>query len=220
MLKRTKPNKAPGPDQTCGRLLKSSCSQLAGVFCHLFNRSLSEHTIPSLWKSSTICPVPKKSNPTCNYDFRPVALTSLVMKGFKRLLLSQLRDEVSIHADPLQFAYKHHRGVDVAVLTLLHGAYTHLDKPKSLIRLLFVDFSTAFNTVQPHLMGCKLLKMDVNPHLILLTLSFLTDRKQRVGVKGHLSSSRLFSPEPHKDLSSHLSCTLCTPTTAEAPTGT
>ena len=57
-----------------------------------------------------------------------------------------------MHADPLQFAYKQHRGVDDAILTLLHSAYTHLEK-KSLIRMVFVDFSSAFNTVQPHLMG-------------------------------------------------------------------
>ena len=188
MLKRMKPNKAPGPDWICERLLKSCCSQLAGVFCHLFNRSLSEHSIPSLWKSSIICPVAKQSNPTCDNDYRPVALTSLVMKGFERLILSQLREEVSMHADPLQFAYKQHRGVDDAVLTLLHGAYTHLEKPKSFIRLVFVDFSSAFNTVQPHLMGRKLLWMDVNPHLILWILSFLINR-----VNGHLSSSRSVS---------------------------
>ena len=40
-----------------------------------------------------------------------------------------------MHADPLQFAYKQHRGVDDAILTLLHSAYTHLEKPKSLIRM-------------------------------------------------------------------------------------
>lgn len=47
-MKRMRPNKAPGPDQICGQLLKACCSQLAGVFCHLFNCSLSEHSIPSL----------------------------------------------------------------------------------------------------------------------------------------------------------------------------
>jgi len=80
-----------------------------------------------------------------------------------------------LHIDPLQFAYKQHRGVDDAILTLLHGTYSHLEKPRSFIRLFFVDFSSAFNTVQPHLMGQKVLLMDVNPHLILWILSFLTD---------------------------------------------
>lgn len=58
-----------------------------------------------------------------------------------------------MHADTFQFAYIWHRGVDDAVLMLLHGANNHLEKPKSFIRLVFVDFSSAFNSVQPHLMG-------------------------------------------------------------------
>ncbi|KAK7939950.1 hypothetical protein WMY93_003276 [Mugilogobius chulae] len=63
ILRRTKPSKAPGPDQICGRLLKVCSSQLAGVLCSLFNRSLAEHSIPSIWKSSIICPVAKKATP-------------------------------------------------------------------------------------------------------------------------------------------------------------
>ena len=60
VLRRTRPNKAPGPDQSCAPLLKACSDQLAGVYCHLFNRSLAEHSIPSVSKSSIICP--KKSN--------------------------------------------------------------------------------------------------------------------------------------------------------------
>ncbi len=52
-------------------------------------------------------------------------------------------------------------------------------------------FSSTFNTVQPHLMGQKLLQMDVKPQLILWILSFLTDKHQKVQVNGHLSSSQV-----------------------------
>lgn len=183
-LRQIKPNKAPGLDYICGRLLKVCCSRLAGVFRFLFNRSLAEHSIPSIWKSSIICPVAKKSNPSTNNDYRPVALTSLVMKSFEKLVMAQLRADVGAHLDPQQFAYQPHRGVDDAVHTLLHGAIAHLEKPKSHVSLVFVDFSSAFNTVLPHLMGCKLLQMDANLHLILWVLSFLTGRDQRVRVNG------------------------------------
>lgn len=101
-----------------------------------------------------------------------------------------------MHAVPFSSHTKQHRGVDDAVLTLLQGTYTPLEKPGSFIKLVFVDFSSGFSTVQPHLMGLKQLRMDVNPHLILWVLSFLTDRHQRVRLNGHLSSSQL----PHKVL--------------------
>lgn len=63
--------------------------------------------------------------------------------------------------DTLQFAYKEKRGVEDAVATLLNGIYKHLETPASYVRILFADFSSAFNTVQQHvtreadIYGCK-----------------------------------------------------------------
>ena len=39
-------------------------------------------------KHSTIVPVPKKTKPTSLNDYRPVALTSIIMKCFERLVKS------------------------------------------------------------------------------------------------------------------------------------
>ena len=39
---------------------------------------------PTLWETSIVVPVPKKSRPASPNDFRPVALTSHVMKSFEK----------------------------------------------------------------------------------------------------------------------------------------
>ena len=49
--------------------------------------------------------------------------------------------------------------------------------------MLFLDFSSAFNTIQPHLLMRKLMVMDTNPVIIRWLCSFLTDRPQRVVVR-------------------------------------
>jgi gmma-aminobutyric acid receptor subunit gamma len=95
--------------------------------------------------------------------------------------------------DPYQFAYKPGRSTDDATLTLLHNAYTHLDNTNSFVRILFVDFSSAFNTIQPHLMALKLIRLNVEPKLVLWILSFLTNRKQAVRFQTALSSERYTS---------------------------
>ncbi|KAJ8365311.1 hypothetical protein SKAU_G00141420 [Synaphobranchus kaupii] len=77
--------------------------------------------------------------------------------------------------------------------------------------MVFADFSSAFNTVQPHLMGHKLLQMDVNPHLILWVLSFLTNRHQVVRINGHFSSTKIISTgAPHGSVISPVLFTLYT----------
>lgn len=60
-----------------------------------------------------------------------------------REVLSQLWGGHQYACCSLQFAYKRHRGVDDAVLTLLHGTYTPLEKPRSFIMLVSMDFSSA-----------------------------------------------------------------------------
>ncbi|KAI3356959.1 hypothetical protein L3Q82_003596 [Scortum barcoo] len=104
--------------------------------------------IPMLWKTSCLVPVPKKSRPSDPADYRPVALTSNVMKVLERLVLAQLRPQVRKFLDPLQFAYQPHLGVDDAVIYLLQRAHMHLDGGGGTVRITFFDFSSAFNTIQ------------------------------------------------------------------------
>ncbi len=78
--------KAAGPDGITGRVLRSCADQLAGLFTSIFNESLATSVVSTSFKKSVIIPVPKNSKPSCLNDYRPVALTSTVMKVFERLL--------------------------------------------------------------------------------------------------------------------------------------
>ncbi|KAK1797996.1 hypothetical protein P4O66_000753 [Electrophorus voltai] len=83
VFKRVNTRKAAGPDGICGRVLRACADQLAPVFADIFNLSLMLGIVPSSFKRSTIVPVPKKPRPFGLNDYRPVALTSVVMKCFE-----------------------------------------------------------------------------------------------------------------------------------------
>ncbi len=78
-LRRVNVRKAAGPDGITGRVLRSCADQLAGLFTSIFNESLATSVVPTSFKKSS-----------CLNDYRPVALTSTVMKVFERLLKSLL----------------------------------------------------------------------------------------------------------------------------------
>ncbi|KAI4891862.1 hypothetical protein NFI96_004691 [Prochilodus magdalenae] len=105
-LRRLHTRKAAGPDRVCPRLLKSCAAELGAPLQHIFNLSLCLGRVPTLWRTSCLVPVPKKGRPSELNDFRPVALTSHVMKTLERLLLHLLRPQVQHAMDPLQFAYR------------------------------------------------------------------------------------------------------------------
>jgi len=98
---RVNTRKAAGPDGIFG--LRTCANQLAPVFTTIFNLSLSESVIPACFKWSTIVPVPKTASPACLNDYRPVALTSVVMKCL--LIEDYICAILPSSMDLLHFAY-------------------------------------------------------------------------------------------------------------------
>uniref|UniRef100_A0AAY4CU68 Anion exchange protein n=1 Tax=Denticeps clupeoides TaxID=299321 RepID=A0AAY4CU68_9TELE len=59
--------------------------------------------------------------------------------------------------NPLQFAYCPNRSTDDTISHLLHTALTHLDTQKgNYVKMLFIDYSSAFNTIIPSTLTTKL----------------------------------------------------------------
>lgn len=138
-LKKIKARKAPGPDGICSRMLKDCADQLSEVIQYIFNLSLSLERVPVLWKTSCVVPVPKNAHPREPNHFRPVALTSHLMKTLERIVLRHLRTVVSSELDPLQFAYQPGIGVEDAIIYL-----SHLENTGSTVRVMFFLFLQCF----------------------------------------------------------------------------
>ncbi len=130
-LSRINPRKAAGPDNIPGRVLKDCAEQLTDVLTDIFNTSLSQAVIPTCLKSTTIIPVPKKSPVSCLNDYRPIALTPIIMKCFERLVMHNIKTSIPNTLDPLQFAYRPNRSTDDAISSTLHLALTHLENKDS-----------------------------------------------------------------------------------------
>ena len=193
LFRRQNPRKSAGPDSVSPSTLKHCADQLSPVFTDIFNTSLETCHVPACFKASTIIPVPKKLRTTGLNDYRPVALTSVVMKSFERLVLSHLKAITDPLLDPLQFAYRANRSVDDAVNMALHYTLQHLDSPGTYARILFVDFSSAFNTILPALLQDKLSQLHVPDSTCKWITDFLSDRKQRVKLGKHVSSTQSIS---------------------------
>jgi hypothetical protein len=83
-------HKAAGPDGLPGCVLRAYADQLANVFTDIFNLSLNESVILTCFKQTTIVTVPKNTRVTCLNDYRPVAIASVAMKCFERLVMAHI----------------------------------------------------------------------------------------------------------------------------------
>ncbi len=156
VFRKNKRRKAPGPGGVSTVCLKSWADQLDPIFTQIFNRSLELCKVPSCLKLSTIIPVPKKPKISGLNDYRPVAVMSVAMKSFERLVLAYLKDTTTPLMNSLQFAYRANRSVNNAVNMGLHFILQYLDRPGTYVRILFVDFSSAFNSIIPDTLQNKM----------------------------------------------------------------
>ena len=67
-----------------------------------------------------------------------------------------------------------------------------ITKSSNSVRMMLFDFSSAFNTIKPHLLANKMLSMSVPSDMILWIIDYLTSRSQFV-VSQSLKSDTLYS---------------------------
>ena len=68
------------------------------------------------------------------------------------------------------------RGLEDATLTLLHVLLKHLEVSGTHAQILFIDFSSAFNTIQPHILANRRLEqLNLGFNLVGWILDFLTN---------------------------------------------
>ncbi len=130
------------------------CSEHANSNLPGFLQTFS--TFPSLCLWS---PHASKNPPlciTCLNDWRPVALTPIFSKCFEKLIRDYICSVLPALLDPLQFAYCSNHSTDKAIAFTLHAPLSHLENSKTYVRMLFVDYSSAFNTIVPATLVAKL----------------------------------------------------------------
>ncbi len=127
---------------------------------------------------------------SCLNDYHPIALTPNIMKCFERLVMHNIKTRLPNTHDPLQLAYRPNRSTDDAISSTLHLALTHLENKDSYVRMLFIDFSSAFNTIIPQQLINKLNLLGLNNSLCNWILDFLTGRPQSIQTLHHFPRRR------------------------------
>ena len=96
-LRAVNPRKTAGPGDIPGAVIKACADQLAEILTRLFNLSLTHATVPTCLKASTIVPIPKKPAIDSLNDYRPIALTYVIMKCLERSVSQHIRDCLGRH---------------------------------------------------------------------------------------------------------------------------
>eukprot|EP00061_Rhincodon_typus_P013389 g39731.t1 len=176
------PRKVTGLDGVSGQAVRSCANQLAEVFTNIFNLSLLQADVPTCFKKTTIIPVPKNAHAICLADYCPMALTSIIMKFFQKLVMVHINSSLPICLNPLQFAYRCNRSIGDAISLALHSSLEHVDDKDTCVRHLLIDYTSAFNIIILSSLISKLQDLGLGSTLCDWILSFLTCRLQSVKI--------------------------------------
>ena len=94
------------------------------------------------------------------------------MTCFEMLVMAHINSILPDTLDPLQFAYHPNRSTDDAISIALHIALSHLDKRNTYVIMLFIDYSSASNTIVPTKLITKLRTLRLYTSLCNWILDF------------------------------------------------
>ena len=188
LLSNINSNKACGPDAIHGKILKNCAVSLAYPLSLLFKISYNTGGIPREWKLAHVVPVHKKGSKENIENYRPISLTSLVMKTFERLL----KDEILLHTSHLLDSRQHGFLSNKSCTTNMAGFCDSLALSLNeghRTDVVYFDFSKAFDSVNHDLLLQKLkLRYKIDGRLLKFIGNYLSGREQCVVIGNSKSS--------------------------------
>ena len=187
-IKDIKLDSASGPDGIPAVLLKSCAEQFCKPLRLIWEESMSQGVVPSFYKNAHVTPLYKKGDRAAAVNYRPVSLTSHVIKLYERIVrkvMVKYIEENNILSDK-QHGFRSGR----SCLTQMLG---HFDEIMLGLRngvdtdSIYLDYAKAFDKVDHNLLLLKLQKYGFSERIVNWIRSFLTDRKQCVVLDGHQS---------------------------------
>jgi hypothetical protein len=183
-------HKAGGPDLLPSYILKQCKHELSNPLMLLYNKSLLASELPQDWKDADILPIFKTGDKLECGNYRPISLTSIVVKVLEKLVLQRILEHVEsnklLHTS--QFGFRKHRSCEMQLLLYTNFLVKSYDL-KVPVHSIYLDLQKAFDKV-PHAELLYKLQhyFGIEGQLLNWLRSFLTGRRQRVRIGQTYSS--------------------------------
>ena len=192
-------------------LVKECSVELAAPITLIYNKITESKEFPRSWVKEQQTPIPKVHPPASMDDLRNISCTPFLSKQYESFLSDWLLPIVNPFLDPGQCGGLKNSSISHYLIKLLH--YIHFNLAKSVshaVLLGCVDMSKAFNRMSHQRVIQDFFNMKVPGWLLLILISYLTNRKMNMKFRGVLSALRLYLDPPLKVQSWASFCSLST----------
>ena len=176
---------ASAEDDIPAIVLKRCAEELSYPILLIWRDSLESGIVPKNFKNQIITPVFKKGSRAKSSNYRPISLTSHLIKIFERILRAHIVKHLELNnlLCKNQHGFRKGRGcltqllkhIDRILNNFLNGHDTDC---------IYLDFAKAFDKVDHQILLAKLYTYGIRGKLLEWFKSYLSDRDQTVVVKG------------------------------------
>ena len=176
------PNAAPGPDGIPAILMKKCKDSISEPLCMIFSMSLKTGKVPEIFKTAHITPILKPGQPKSKPEsYRPVSLTSHLIKTFERIVKKYLQNHLEYHMkiSHAQHGFRQRRSCLSQLLEHYEYILQGLEQGLN-VDTVYLDFSKAFDKVDKGILCQRMKDKGICGNLGIWLHNFLSGRVQHV----------------------------------------
>ena len=175
---------AAGPDDIPPTFLKALGPSGLAELLAIFNVSFNSADCPQIWRNAIIIPLLKSGKAASELaSYRPVSLTSCVVKILERMIAERLYylAETKGWLSRLQAGFRKGRSCEDQILRIVQSIDDGFQqKPMKRSVLVLLDFSKAYDTVWRQRLLLSMIEKGVPLQLVRWLYNFLNNRQARV----------------------------------------
>ena len=185
-----KANKASGPDNIDGKVLRLLGDAFTGSFSVIARKSFADCKFPQQWKTAKVRCIHKKGSQLDCGNYRPISLLSQPSKLLESLVCKQLDAFLEQHSliNSAQWGFRKGRSTELLLLHMTERWRHALNQGQS-IGVIFLDFQKAFDCVSHQLLPSKLQASGICHNALDWILDYLCNRNQYVSINGFNSTT-------------------------------
>ena len=188
-LKKVDISKSAGPDLIHSRVIYELRDHIAYPLSKIFQYSLNEGSLPSIWKLANVKPIHKKGKKNTFSNYRPISLTSVCSKLMERIIRDQLVRYLESNnlINEHQHGFRAGRSCTTQLLEVMEIWTEIIDKGGS-IDCVYLDFAKAFDKVPHKRLIEKLKAYGIEGKIVNWISDFLHNRQQVVQINNAKST--------------------------------
>ena len=176
---------ACGEEDIPALILKKCKNALSYPILQIWRQSLNSGLVPQIYKSQIITPAHKKASKAVAENYRPISLTSHIIKIIERVIKKQIVEYLvnNNRITKNQHGFQKHRSCQTQLIphvnTILLNFLMDIDTD-----MIYLDYAKAFDKVDHQLLLKKLYAYGIRGKLLMWINSYLSNRSQVVVING------------------------------------